>query len=719
MDWGLAKVLAEGGEAKPGPADPEATLGQTEIRTARDSGPPFTQYGSVLGTPAFMAPEQAAGELEKFGPRTDVFGLGAILCVLLTGLPPFDGKDAESVRINAVRGKTENAFARLDASGADPDVVALCKRCLAFEPADRPATADEVASAVAGLRQAADDRARQAERDRLSAEVRAAEQAKRRRAVQWAAVAVVGVLLVGVTGTLFGLVRADAARRDAEAAESAAEARRGEAEAERQAAVNARALAEARKKEADGANEQAQSNAREATKQSQLALRSFGTLIDQVQQQIGDSPGTQDLKLKLLETALAGLDQVAKSDEDSRLLGQSMAAAYMKLGQLFQQLGQSEKAFRQFEKCHEIVRALAEKDPDGDTAQSNLAATFTVLGEMSLELRRDAKATVEYYQKALEIRRKLDRRRLNSQLNPTKLRQDFAEALTRVGVTFLRLGESQKARPYFQEALDLRQELAAQMPKDPAAQLDLVRSLRALGGVESSTRNWPVARSHYEQALALSDRVRQDFPENPKYRWELANALGDVGGFEMRCGSLTAAQDYYDRNLRLMQELINLDPKNAQYSRYLALANYRVATLARQLGDAQTAERCNRVCLEIREKLAADDARNERRQLDLILALPRCGQHARAAELAAKIQGGAHVDREALVEVAQCYAQCARAVPPDSILRRQYTENALRALDQAVSNGYKDAVSLETNPDLDALREHPDFRSLVTRLKER
>src|SRR5262249_28051243 len=159
--------------------------------------------------------------------------------------------------------------------------------------------------------------------------------------------------------------------------------------------------------------------------------------------------------------------------------------------------------------------------------------------------------------------------------------------------------------------------------------------------------------------------------------------------------------------------------KQAVYQRYLGLANYRTATLAQRLGDPPTADRCNRTCLEIREKLVAADEKNERRQMELILVLPRCGQPARAPELAPKIQGGTNVDREVLVEVAQCYTQCAAAGSRDSSLGKQYMEKALQALDQALSKGYKDIVILETEPDLDALREHPDFQALLARLRGR
>ena len=72
MDWGLAKVLTAGTAA----ADPEETSTGTLVRSVRDSDGSFTQAGSVLGTPAFMPPEQAAGLVGKVDRRSDVFGLG-------------------------------------------------------------------------------------------------------------------------------------------------------------------------------------------------------------------------------------------------------------------------------------------------------------------------------------------------------------------------------------------------------------------------------------------------------------------------------------------------------------------------------------------------------------------------------------------------------------------------------------------------------------------
>src|SRR5262249_55156479 len=109
--------------------------------------------------PAFMAPEQARGEASRGGKASDVFGLGGILCVTLTGQPPFTQPG------QALAGDLEDAFARLDGCGADAGLVGLAKRCLRPAPQARRADAGEVAGRVKRYRDGV--AARQAEADRV------------------------------------------------------------------------------------------------------------------------------------------------------------------------------------------------------------------------------------------------------------------------------------------------------------------------------------------------------------------------------------------------------------------------------------------------------------------------------------------------------------------------------------------------------------------------
>ncbi|MFO0851373.1 MAG: protein kinase [Gemmataceae bacterium] len=177
MDWGLAKVLGVSREAPPAVADPPA---ESVIETDRapDS---HTRAGSVLGTPAYMPPEQAGGEVDRTDRRADVFALGAVLCELLTGRPPYQGRSTDEVKALAVLGHVQPALDALAGCGADSDLVGLAARCLAADPEHRPADAAAVAEAVAAHRAGVEARLRRAEVDRAAAEAKAAEGRKRRR----------------------------------------------------------------------------------------------------------------------------------------------------------------------------------------------------------------------------------------------------------------------------------------------------------------------------------------------------------------------------------------------------------------------------------------------------------------------------------------------------------------------------------------------------------
>src|SRR5262249_31991920 len=128
MDWGLAKELKdEGGRMKD---EPENPLSDSSLILHPSS---LTQVGTVLGTPAYMAPEQARSE--PTDARSDGFALGGVLCAILTGQPPFGGKSTLEVIRRAGAADLAEADGRLDRCGADADLLSLCRRCLSPRPA--------------------------------------------------------------------------------------------------------------------------------------------------------------------------------------------------------------------------------------------------------------------------------------------------------------------------------------------------------------------------------------------------------------------------------------------------------------------------------------------------------------------------------------------------------------------------------------------------------
>src|SRR3954451_24781756 len=95
--------------------------------------------------------------------------------------------------------------------------------------------------------------------------------------------------------------------------------------------------------------------------------------------------------------------------------------------------------------------------------------------------------------------------------------------------------------------------------------------------------------------------------------------------------------------------------------------------------------------------------------MELMLALAHCGEHARAAGIAAGLEKTVKPDAEFLIDIARCYAQCAAASPGDEALRGRYTAEAIRAAEAAVKQGYRDTVYLTAEPDLDPLQAQERF----------
>ncbi|HKE19226.1 MAG TPA: serine/threonine-protein kinase [Kofleriaceae bacterium] len=220
IDWGLAKVVGE-------PGDPHARGDAGQVRgPGTDGGPAQTRAGSVLGTPGYMAPEQAAGD--PADARSDVYSLGATLYHLLAGAPPHGDSGPTAAMVEVLAGAPPTALSRR-APGVPPDLLAIVDKAMAPDPAQRYRDASALAAdtrrfltgqLVAAHRYSARDRLRRLARRHRAALVVAG----------LAAAVLVVTVAVGLTRIVAARQRAESARADAEAGRRSAEQARGRAQ---------------------------------------------------------------------------------------------------------------------------------------------------------------------------------------------------------------------------------------------------------------------------------------------------------------------------------------------------------------------------------------------------------------------------------------------------------------------------------------------------------
>jgi hypothetical protein len=567
MDWGLAKVLG----TRSATADPDATA-WTEIHSLRDSDAEFTQAGSVLGTPAFMPPEQAIGAVDQVDARSDVFGLGAILAVILSGRPPFVAESAEVTRQAAAKGHVAECFARLDACGAAPELVTLCKRCLATEKADRPADAGEVARVVAELRAAADERARQAELDKVRAEAeraaaesraaleratveaRAAERRRRRRVWIGAAAALAAVTIGGLAAVLAVQSRA---RRDLEQKNDEL-ADKNRTLADKQAKVEAR---------------------------FELARQAIAKLYTGVSEDLLlRSDQFKELRAKLLKEAAGFYAEMeslleGESDPKSRRL---LADGYFQLADLTARIGSPTEALAVHRQALSIRRELAAVPGVEPGARLDVARSLGAISER-LFFTGDAEGAwrVAEEQRVLAASVVAD--------HPTEPgRVVLAEGFHNAGRALVRMGRVEDGQVAIVTGMDLMRALAtANSSADLRYQLaqSLIVSEMAL----HEMAKWKEAAAASESARAILQQLSEEYPEVTQYRYRLAaatnNFAASISDQGMPAEALTAAE----RARAMTQVLAETHPAVTNYHSLLGTINLNIGRARLELGNPAAA----------------------------------------------------------------------------------------------------------------------------------
>ncbi len=710
-----------------------------------------TRSGTILGSPSYMAPEQARGDIHAVGPLSDQYGVGAILYELLTGRPPFQGASILDT-LDQVQSREPVHPTQL-APSVPVDLETICLKALQKEPTKRyedcGALADDVSRFLKG-------------EPILARPVSNAERflrwCQRNPRIAALSAASLLLLLVGLgVSTAFAYTFArqnkviaeekktsDDLRTVAQNEATEAKKQRGFAEENAAEATKQTRIAEQNAREeqeqrllADAAKKAADENAALASQQATVALQTIQTLVDKLQRALSDAPGMQQLKKDTLNLALTELDKVANVVDKSTSKEVTQLMIHLQLGGLFRQLGETDRAASRFAKALELSRERVRIKEGSDASRANLAKSLRDMGSITQEKGRDMEAVLTYYREALDVRQQiLDAPAVpkpgENAANKFLTQNELSEDHIRIGTTIYRLGDPAAALPHFLRAREIRQKLT-QTPEDhpdlkaftaPQRQLlrgqlaqNLARSNLAVGEVSFRKGDSATAIQVYGDELELREKLLAAAPTNRNHRFELARTHGNLGDIYLHTDNLDDAEMQYQAALQHVQGLVEVDKEIADYQRDLGLAHYRLGNLALRRGETEQAAEQFARSLEVREALVARDATNDRRQMELMLALAHCKQHVRAAEMAATYRQKPEADNELLLDVARAYAQCAAAVS-EPAEAAGYCEQAVEAITAALANGYKDAVYLEMEPDYEPLRSHPKFKELLAQLRD-
>ncbi|CAN5338979.1 hypothetical protein BH11PLA2_BH11PLA2_37170 [soil metagenome] len=484
MDWGLARD-SSGIDLQPSErtTSPDTTLsvsGETVAFTATDRptsvANPYvkTIAGSVMGTPGFMAPEQARGEAAD--SRSDVYGLGAMLCIILTGSPPFGGVDTLQTLVANAEGDVTDARARLAACGADPELLALCERCLSLQPDDRPADAGQVAAAIAEWQTQADERSRQDMVERATFDARVAEERKRRQTLFRAAAIIVSVIAVGGVVSGWLAVRATLAERKTAEQLNRTQIAENQAQTEAQHALAAERFAGQREQEARQSAAAAVAAAAEA--------KAFGDFLENNFLAATRPAGTQkgighDIKVS---DAL----QKAEADITTVFAGRPAAEARARhaVGVTWRNLGRYDRAVVNLKRAVELWEALEGADHDLTLESMNsLGVTYDEMGNWAA-----AKPLLERVVAVHAARHGAD-----------NVKTLFIT--TNLGDVLLHQKEYAAAEAMYKRVLERQQ---ATLPPDHS---NILRTETALGVLYQGKGDFATARTFYERVFQTQERT--------------------------------------------------------------------------------------------------------------------------------------------------------------------------------------------------------------------
>ncbi len=566
VDWGLAKVAGQKDQFDLGSG--ETPL---ELQSGNSSAP--TRLGAVVGTPAFMSPEQAQGRQDLLTSASDIYSLGATLYCLLTGRSPFEGTEL-SVVLDRVR---TGQFPR--PRQIKPDVPraleSICMKSMALTREERYATATALADDLQHW--LADEPVSAHPENRWE---RASRWVRRHKAAAVSSAA--GLLLLAIVSTV-GAVLVNHQRQIAD----------------RLADENGRLATEERA----------------AKVQAELAFRDARDAVDDFFTEVSENsllnqPGMQPVRKELLQKTLDYYQRFLTERAGDPGVREELAATLYKAARIIDELESPEASLADLQKARDMQTKLLNESPQDAKRLKALADTENALGRGLHRSKKFEPALVEY-QTGRDLREKLvaldpnneenQRALANSIMNvglleeelghldsaanqlraaqqlrksqlaagsSFKLQRDLAMGYYNQGIIEIDRGKPAEAADYFESADEQFANLQTQSPHDMTIQFYLATSYRKAAdafledkAIEKADRLYQLARDQFSQ-LAVRN------PDVSEYQAALASIYMNIGGREE--GEAAIAD--LEKSKSILNDLVRQFPQTAQFRRDLGVA---------------------------------------------------------------------------------------------------------------------------------------------------
>ncbi|HKQ60247.1 MAG TPA: serine/threonine-protein kinase [Candidatus Polarisedimenticolaceae bacterium] len=681
LDWGLAK--AQGTPDEPPPERPPEPL----------SSGGGTVEGTVLGTPAYMAPEQAAGRTDEVGPKSDVYGLGAILYEILTSRPPVEGAGSLEVLLRAVQGPRPRP--RTLRPDVPPALEAICMQAVAVAPDDRYPSAAAFSEDI--RRFLADE------------PVSAWPEPRTRRAARWARrhrtlVTSAGILLAAAVFVLAaGTVLLGRKNREIEAQRAHAEEnfRLAKDAVDRyltqvgdSAELKAKGLEGLRTKLFDAARvfyeKFALIRAHDPAARADLAAAHLN--LGNISRETGDTRQAE----ASLRTAIELYREPGSSAPRADRL-----AAVGNLALLLNEAGRSEEAERAFRQATALIEGAP--DAEDEAFLTGAANVYDNLGTLESSLHQVQQSEAAH-EKGRALRERLVALHPDSELYQGQLLISLSNLASLHATT----GREADALPYLERATALGEKLVAAHPDNPTYATGLAVSYNNLGGVYTLTRRNADARQAHARALAIREKIAAEHPAVLDDQLYLAGSYVNLGELEVRDGQYEAALVPLERAERALGGILEKTPDHAVARFYTA---YALSWRARALGGL---ERGPDAMKTWERATAFNDRGYPTIPAGYAVALARRGEAGRALAVAAGVEKIAELSGEVLYDLAAVYSL---ASAKDPVQREAHAAHAAELLTQAAARGLFKmpgmAEQAAQDHDLDPLRGRDDYRRAV------